>query len=88
VGPMSDYLRPKVPGATVFFTVTLAARGGSALVGHVGASRSGAAVSRRCVRGVARSSPRGVDVAGGGCGVFLAVGGDQGAVHEGTSGRA
>ena len=39
VGPMSDYLRPKVPGATVFFTVTLAARGGSALVDHVDALR-------------------------------------------------
>jgi len=36
---MSDYLRPKVPGATVFFTVTLAARGGSALVDHVDALR-------------------------------------------------
>jgi len=36
---MSDYLRLKVPGATVFFTVTLAARGGSALVDHVDALR-------------------------------------------------
>jgi len=36
---MSDYLRRRVPGATVFFTVTLAARGGSALGDHVDALR-------------------------------------------------
>lgn len=36
---MSNYLRPRLPGATVFFTVTLAARDGSALVDHVGALR-------------------------------------------------
>lgn len=32
---MSSYLRPKVTGATVFFTVTLAHRGPSLLVDHV-----------------------------------------------------
>jgi len=37
---MSVYLRPKVPGATLFFTVALAARGGTVLVDHVGLLRA------------------------------------------------
>ncbi len=32
---MSDYVRPRVPGASIFFTVNLAERGGDALVQHV-----------------------------------------------------
>ncbi len=36
---MSDYLRPCVPGATVFFTVTLAKRGGDVLTREIGALR-------------------------------------------------
>jgi len=36
---MSRYLRPRVPGASVFFTVTLADRRSRRLVDHVGALR-------------------------------------------------
>ncbi|SMP28596.1 REP-associated tyrosine transposase [Shimia sagamensis] len=36
---MSHYIRPKVPGATVFFTVNLAARGGDLLVQRIDALR-------------------------------------------------
>lgn len=36
---MSRCIRPRIEGATVFFTVALAVRGGTALVDHVGALR-------------------------------------------------
>ena len=36
---MSPYIRPRVPGASVFFTVTLVDRRSRALVDHVGALR-------------------------------------------------
>lgn len=36
---MSRYIRPHIPGATVFFTVTLARRGSDMLVREVGALR-------------------------------------------------
>ncbi|MCP4208005.1 MAG: transposase [Shimia sp.] len=36
---MSRYIRPKVPGASVFFTVNLAARGGGLLVERIDALR-------------------------------------------------
>jgi len=36
---MSRYLRPKVPGATVFFTVNLAVRGEDTLIEHIDALR-------------------------------------------------
>ena len=85
VGPMSDYLRPKVPGATVFFTVTLAARGGSALVDHVDALRE-------AVRRTKAERPFRVDafvvLPDHLHAVWTLPEGDQGAVHEGTSGRA
>ena len=35
VGGMSDYIRPRVPGASVFFTVALAERGSRLLVEEV-----------------------------------------------------
>ena len=36
---MSNYVRPKLPGARVFFTVTLADRGSDVLVREIGALR-------------------------------------------------
>ena len=44
---MSSYLRPRIPGATVFFTVNLADRGSDLLVREVGALRTAVAVTRR-----------------------------------------
>ena len=43
---MPNYKRPKVPGATVFFTVTLAERGTSLLVDQVGALRQAVRATR------------------------------------------
>lgn len=43
---MSRYLRPKLPGASVFFTVTLAERGSSLLVWHVEALRASVRATR------------------------------------------
>lgn len=43
---MSSYLRPKVSGATVFFTVALARRGGSLLVEEVDLLREAVQVTR------------------------------------------
>lgn len=43
---MSRYLRPVLPGAMVFFTVTLAARGSDLLVREVGRLREAVAVVR------------------------------------------
>ena len=43
---MSHYIRPRVPGATVFFTVTLAARGSDLLVREVEALRHAVRVTR------------------------------------------
>ena len=43
---MSQYIRPNVPGATVFFTVTLAARGSDMLVREVEALRHAVRVTR------------------------------------------
>ena len=44
---MPNYKRPKVPGATVFFTVTLAARGSSLLVDQVAALRQAVRATRQ-----------------------------------------
>ena len=43
---MPNYLRPKVTGATVFFTVALAQRGGSLLVDEVEALRAAVRATR------------------------------------------
>jgi len=39
MAPVSEYIRPRRPGATVFFTVTLAERGGDLLVREIGILR-------------------------------------------------
>jgi putative transposase len=44
--PMSRYIRPKVPGACVFFTVNLVDRGADTLVRHVEVLRQAVAVTR------------------------------------------
>ena len=44
--PMSAYIRPKLPGASVFFTVNLADRGARTLVDHVAALRQAVRVTR------------------------------------------
>lgn len=44
---MSRYLRPRVPGASVFFTVALAHRGSDLLVREVGRLREAVAATRR-----------------------------------------
>ena len=43
---MSRYLRPRLTGAPIFFTVALARRGGTALVEHVGLLRAAVAQTR------------------------------------------
>ena len=43
---MSAYLRPKVPGACVFFTVNLLGRGADTLVRHVEVLRQAVAVTK------------------------------------------
>jgi putative transposase len=43
---MSSYIRPKVPGASVFFTVNLVDRGADTLVRHVEVLRQAVAVTR------------------------------------------
>jgi putative transposase len=43
---MSRYLRPRVPGATVFFTVNLVDRGADRLVRHVDLLRTAVAITR------------------------------------------
>ncbi|MFN3577269.1 MAG: REP-associated tyrosine transposase, partial [Tabrizicola sp.] len=43
---MSRYIRPKVPGATVFFTVNLADRGAQTLVDHVEMLREAVRVTK------------------------------------------
>ena len=43
---MSIYIRPSVPGATVFFTVALARRGSTYLVDHVGLLRDAVSETR------------------------------------------
>ncbi|MEL7344627.1 MAG: transposase [Pseudomonadota bacterium] len=43
---MSNYVRPRVPGASIFFTVNLAERGGDALVRHVEVLRKAVAATR------------------------------------------
>lgn len=43
---MSNYIRPKVPGASVFFTVNLADRGARTLVEHVDALREAVRVTK------------------------------------------
>jgi putative transposase len=43
---MSRYIRPKVPGAAVFFTVNLVDRGADTLVRHVDLLRQAVAVTR------------------------------------------
>lgn len=43
---MSRYLRPRLTGAPIFFTVALARRGGTALVDHVGLLRAAVAQTR------------------------------------------
>ena len=44
---MSQYIRPKMPGARVFFTVALADRGADTLVRHVDQLREAVRVTRR-----------------------------------------
>jgi putative transposase len=44
---MPNYIRARVPGATWFFTVNLADRGGRALVGHIAALREAVRSTRR-----------------------------------------
>ena len=51
---MSDYLRPRVPGATVFFTVALAARGSDLLLRELPRLRA-------AVAGVRRARPFAID---------------------------
>jgi putative transposase len=46
VAPMSRYIRPKVPGASVFFTVNLADRGTRTLVDHIDALREAVRVTK------------------------------------------
>lgn len=43
---MPRYLRPRLPGATIFFTVALADRGGSVLTDHIDALRLAVARTR------------------------------------------
>lgn len=43
---MSRYLRPRLPGMPIFFTVALAQRGGTLLVDHVGLLRGAVAQTR------------------------------------------
>jgi putative transposase len=43
---MSRYIRPKVPGACVFFTVNLVDRGSDTLMRHVGTLREAVAVTK------------------------------------------
>jgi putative transposase len=43
---MSNYHRPRIPGATIFFTVTLAERGSSLLVGEIDLLRKAVATTR------------------------------------------
>ena len=43
---MSRYLRPRLPGLPIFFTVALAQRGGTLLVDHVGLLRAVVAQTR------------------------------------------
>ena len=43
---MSNYTRPKIPGASVFFTVALADRGADTLVDHVAVLRAAVAVTK------------------------------------------
>src|SRR5690606_8502855 len=46
VGPMPRYLRPRTPGACIFFTVALAERGSDLLVREVGRQREAVAATR------------------------------------------
>jgi hypothetical protein len=46
-GPMSRYLRPRIPGASVFFTVALAERGSDVLVREIAALRAAVAATLR-----------------------------------------
>lgn len=43
---MSRYLRPRLPGVPIFFTVALAQRGGAALVDHIGRLRMAVSQTR------------------------------------------
>lgn len=44
---MSNYIRPQIPGACVFFTVAIAARGTTALVTHIDALRAAVQETRK-----------------------------------------
>ena len=46
MAPMSQYIRPKVPGASVFFTVALADRSAQTLVDHAEVLREAVRVTR------------------------------------------
>jgi hypothetical protein len=69
--PDYHYRRYRVPGGTHFFTVNLLERRLDTLVRHVDALReavqdaAGAAVSHRCLGGVARSYALRLDLADG-----------------------
>lgn len=43
---MPNYVRPKVPGATIFFTVNLADRGSSALIRNIGNVRQAVQITQ------------------------------------------
>jgi putative transposase len=43
---MSRYIRPKIPQASVFFTVALAVRGSDALIRHIDALRNAVQITR------------------------------------------
>ena len=43
---MSRYLRPRLPGAPIFFTVALAQRGGSLLIDQIGLLRAAVRATR------------------------------------------
>ncbi|MAC78275.1 MAG: transposase [Rhodobacteraceae bacterium] len=51
---MANYLRPRIPGATIFFTVALARRGSGLLVDHV-------EDLREAVRATRQERPFGID---------------------------
>ena len=44
---MSSYVRPRIPGATIFFTVSLARRGSTLLVDEIDRLRSAVGLTRR-----------------------------------------
>jgi hypothetical protein len=92
---MSSYHCPRIPAASVFFTVTLAQRGSGLLVDEIDRLREAVAAVRSerpfvvgARGGAARPHACGLDLAGGGCGVLVAVALDQSAVFTRGAVRA